>query len=257
MSRFGNLEFSGESREGNEALGGPPEGRSHIDEAQSAFEAGRFEQALRLYAKALEGSADHSAAWAGQVRMLIELGEFYEAKVWAEKALGHFPDDPDLLAAKGVALARLGDLEGALSFSDSAVEARASTPYVWLARGDVLLARGEKRAEYCFEKALALAANNWLVLWLAARIQAFHEHFATALKLARRALTLDPARAVLWIEIGRSELALGLADQARHSLAQARELDPDSPAPGELLGRASDTTFLRRLQGRWQRWFPR
>lgn len=189
--------------------------------------------------------------------MLIELGEFHEAKVWAEKALGLFPDDPELLAAKGVALGRLGDLEGALSFSDAAVESRASTPYVWLARADVLLARGEKRAEFCFEKAFALAANNWFVHWLAARIQSFYDHFATALKMARRALTFDPARSVLWVEIGRCELALGLAHQARHSLDQARELDPASPVPDELMVRASDTTLLRKLSGRWRQWFDR
>ena len=28
-----------------------------------------------------------TAAWTGQVRMLIELGEFREAKLWADKAL--------------------------------------------------------------------------------------------------------------------------------------------------------------------------
>ena len=61
-----------------------------------------------------------------------------------------------------------------MSFSDAAVEARGDTAYVWLARGDVLLARKEKRADYCFDKALALAPADWFVTWLAARIRADH-----------------------------------------------------------------------------------
>jgi Flp pilus assembly protein TadD len=44
--------------------------------------------------------------WTGQVRMLIELKEFHEAKLWADKALEKFPNEPELLAAKAVALAR-------------------------------------------------------------------------------------------------------------------------------------------------------
>jgi tetratricopeptide (TPR) repeat protein len=77
--------------------------------------------------------------------MLIELGEFREAKLWADKALERFPNEPELLAAKAVALGRSGDLQGALAFSDASIEERGDTPYVWLARGDVMLARAESR----------------------------------------------------------------------------------------------------------------
>src|SRR3989449_10002154 len=101
--------------------------------------------------------------------MLIELGEFREAKLWADKALERFPHEPELLAAKAVALGRSGDLQGALAFSDSSIEERGDTPYVWLARGDVMLARKEQRADYCFEKALLLAPRDWFIGWLAAR----------------------------------------------------------------------------------------
>src|SRR6185369_4736284 len=113
--------------------------------------------ALRAFSKALEFNPHSIMAWSGQVRALIEMGEFSEAKLWADKALERFPDDPVLLAAKAVALARLGDTDAAMPFSDAAVEAHGDTPYVWLARGDVLLARQEKRADFCFDKAIALA----------------------------------------------------------------------------------------------------
>ena len=254
MSRFGNLEFDSDSENSpNRQL--PLKDEDHyLAEAQRAFESGRFELALRMYARVIEFNAKLPAAWTGQVRMLIELGEYEEARVWADKALALFPEEGELLAAKAVALGRLGDHSAALTYSDAAVESLANTPYIWLARADVLLARKEKRADYCFERALTLAQNNWFYLWLAARIQAFYRQFARALKSAQDALAFDPARAVLWLQIGECQLALGLATPARNSFEQARGLDPDLPVQSHL-NRADETTVLDKLAGRWRQWF--
>lgn len=256
MSRFGNLEF-GSGNELSSAEERPAKTELYyLHGAQEAFESGRFEGALRGYAKVLEFNPQSAAAWIGQVRSLIELGEFKEAQVWADKALGSFPNEPELLAAKAVSLARLGDLQGALSYSDAAVEAQISTPYIWLARGDVLLARKEKRAEYCFEKALALAGQNWFVLWLTARVQAFYQHFAKALRFAQQALTLEPGRAVLWLETGRCQMQLGLVTQAQNSFEQARELDPECSAQTSL-NQVAASGFFEKIAGRCRRWFRR
>src|SRR6266540_2123734 len=198
MSRFHNLEF-GEEFDGQLQSNPQPGSQQRLlkDEsyfqaqAQCAFESGQFEEALRHYAKVLEFNPANIAAWAGQVRMLIELGEFHEAKKWADKALEKFSDEPELLAAKAVALARLGDLEAAIAYSDASIEEQGETPYIWLARGDVQLAREEKRAGYCFDKALGIAAKDWFVHWLAARIHYYYKKFAQALKLVQQALALN------------------------------------------------------------------
>jgi Flp pilus assembly protein TadD len=71
-----------------------------LAEAKVAFENGQFAGALRAYAKVLEFNPRNPVAWTGQVRMLIELKEFHEAKLWADKALEKFPNEPELLAAK-------------------------------------------------------------------------------------------------------------------------------------------------------------
>src|SRR5262245_33582449 len=135
MSRFNNLEFGDQFGEHEQSQPVLKDGAYYLADAQAAFSRGRFEQALRSYAKVLEFEPNSAAAWTGQVRMLIELGEFQEAKLWADKALEKFPEEADLLAAKAVALARTGDLKAALFFSDAAVEAKSDTAYVWLARG--------------------------------------------------------------------------------------------------------------------------
>jgi len=190
MGRFVNLEFDSDSEDRSQRVEKPllkDEGY-YLSEARAAFENGSFESALRLYSKVLEFNPRNVIAWTGQVRMLVELNECQEAKLWADKALEKFPHEPELLAAKAVALAREGDLQGALCFSDAAIEERGDTPYVWLARGDVMLARNERRADYCFEKALMLAPKDWIVAWLAARIRMFYEQFVLALKLLEQAI---------------------------------------------------------------------
>jgi len=253
MSRFGNLEFDGEFA--------PQEAQRTNDEtywwdkARAEFERAEFEPALRYFARVLEHNPQNLPAWTGQVRSLIELGEYREAKLWAEKALERFRDAPELLAAKAVALARLGETESALAFSDASIEERGDTPYIWLARGDVLLARKEKRAEYCFDKALALAPQDWFVAWLVARIRQFYGEVVAALRIARLALEWNPVSRAAWVTAGECERACGFPDHARRSFHRALELDPQCVAAETALRELSQAGLLSRLAGKWRQLF--
>jgi tetratricopeptide (TPR) repeat protein len=189
--------------------------------------------------------------------MLIELGEFREAKLWADKALERFPNEPELLAAKAVALGRSGDLQAALAFSDSAIEEHGDTPYVWLARGDVMLARNEHRADYCFEKALLLAPRDWLVAWLAARIRFYYQQFVLALKLLQQAIETNTGHFLLWLELGQCQQALDLIGPARNSFQQAQLLNPHCREANLQLLQLSSTGWGVRLRGWWRQLFTR
>lgn len=254
MSRFSNLEFGNNASE--RSAQDQPLARNEdyfLAEARAAFEKADFEQGLRLYSKVLEYNPQISAPWAGQVRMLIELGQYDEAVLWADKALERFPNDPELLAAKAVALARNGRLEEALALSDAAIRERGDTPYVWLARADVMLARQESRADYCFEKALLLAPADWFIAWLAARVRYFYEQFAAALKLLQRALELNGGHFLLWLELGHCQQALGLLGSARTSFSQAKQINPQCQQAALALTRVSQNGLLQRLRGWWRR----
>ncbi len=259
MSRFGNLEFGdeheGQSHDQQKDL--VKDDAFYFADAESAYQNGNFESALRLYSKVLEFNPQKAAAWTGQVRMLIELGEFREAKLWADKALEKFPHEPELLAAKAVALGRTGDLQAALAFSDASIEERGDTPYVWLARGDVLLARAEARADYCFDKALLLAPQDWLVAWLAARIRYYYEQFALAMKLVQKAVELNVGHFLLWLELGRCQQGVGLVTLARNSYTQAQQLNPQCTEARSALAKLSEVGFGTRLRGWWRQLFSR
>jgi len=255
MSRFGNLEFGGEFEEPLRGQLPVKDERFYLAEALQAIEQADFEQALRSYGRAVEQNPMSAAAWTGQVQALIELDEFHEAKLWADKALERFPREPELLAAKAVTLARTGDLDASLAFSDASIEERGDTPYIWLARGDVLLARGEKRADYCFDKALALAAANWVIRWMAARIRAFYKQFALALRHAQHALELRPDHPVLWILAGRCQKELGLIGPARQSFQQALQINPRLHEAANAISSLAETSLVTRLGGWWKQQF--
>jgi tetratricopeptide (TPR) repeat protein len=251
MSRFVNLEFDGGSEE--QSLGAQQgvtlDEPYYLREAQAAFENADFEKALRYFAKVLEFNPQNSAAWTAQVRMLIELAEYREAKLWADKALERFPNEPELLAAKAVALGRSGDLDTALAFSDASIEERGDTPYIWLARGDILLARKESLADYCFDKAMMLARGDWFIAWLAARIRAFYRQFVLALNLLQQATAANAGSAVLWLELGRCQEALGFLGPAECSFAQAIQLNHKSREAEDALFRLQSRGLGDRFRG--------
>ena len=257
MSRFVNLEFDDHFEDHSDAQEVVKDEAYYFSQGQAAFESGQFEQALRLFAKVLEHNPQNAAAWTGQVRMLIELGESREAKLWADKALERFPTEPELLAAKAVALGRIGDLDAAMAFSDASIEERGDTPYIWLARGDVLLAREEKRANYCFEKAHLLAPENWFYSWLASRIYFFYEKFSLAFKYAQQALNLESGHGVIWLQVGQCQLALGLVDPARNSFEQARQLNHNPLEVERALIKLSRLGVWSRLRRQWRQLFSK
>lgn len=255
MSRFSNLEFGDESEGLSENEPILKDEAYFLAEANTAFENGKFEHGLRAYAKVLEFNPKNAIAWTGQVRMLIELKEFREAKLWADKALESFPHESELLAAKAVALGRIGDLKAALAFSDASIEERGNTPYIWLARADVLLARKEKRAEFCFNKALALAPRDWFFHWLASRIYFFYEKFSLALQMIQRALSLDSGRGIIWLQLGYCQSALGLVSEAENSFEQVQQLDPSCSEAEIALKKLPEVGSWTRIRHIWRRLF--
>ena len=232
MSRFSKLEFEEDLplerlEAAPEAV---PQGEGyHLHLATAAFESGDFEVALREYAKALEHNPKNPLSWTGQVRMLIELGEYREAKLWADKALEMFPHEAELLAAKAVALARLGDFKAAMAFSDASFAGRGESPYLWTARADVLLSQEQPKADYCLERAVTLDPGNWLVHWLISRINFHYERFVQALAAAQKALAQDATRVQVWVQAALCQQHLGLSIAAVESGQHALRLSPRHP----------------------------
>jgi tetratricopeptide (TPR) repeat protein len=252
MSRFRSLEFEG-GPDGQPEV--PQRGEAWcLGEAQRAFEQGDFERALRFYARTLEENPRSAAAWAGQLRMLLELSRLTEADAWSGKALEVHPGHPEILAARAIVMAHLSQSAPAIALSDASLaESTSVTPFLWLARAEVLLTFGEGPADFCIDRALAMAEGDWVPLWLAARVRVRHGHYASALGLLQRALLKDASRPVLWVQRGECEIALGQLDAGRRSLQHALDLQPQNPEARRAMTALGQAGLAGRLGGLWRR----
>lgn len=255
MSRFDHLEFDDRDSEvpkkpqGAEMSGSPIRDAAYFcAQGDIEFHLDNMEPALRNYSRALEQDNTLYEGWFGQVRVLLEKGEYKEADLWAGKALDLFPKQPELLAVKAVAATRMGRKIMALANSDQALAQTGATPYVWLARADILLALGRPMAENCLAKALEVssgATRGW-THWEESRLLRRHGRIGQGYKQAQEAKRLLPDEAGVWLELAIGQIALALPE-ARESLKQAMLLNSDCRAAQRLLKSYREPGFFQRL----------
>ena len=236
MERFDRLEFEDPVKVVAPSPAREPDRdeRHWLKQAVQERENGQHESALRLYSRALEVDKSILAGWLGQVQMLIALGEYPEAELWARKALELFKNNADLLAGRSQAFCRIGDLKSALASSDASINQQGVATYPFVARGELMLARKEKAEEYCFDKAAQLD-GGWLVRLEIAEVYLFHSRPTKALTWIRRAVELAPDRAHGWYSQGSCEVVLGLNRSAEASFKRCLQIMPKHASAREAL----------------------
>jgi tetratricopeptide (TPR) repeat protein len=248
MDRFSQLEFD-EKR--------PERKRSHGEQIRDAdyfhkkalmyWLTGDFEIALRNYSRVLEQNNTVFDAWAGQVLMLIELGEYKESLVWADKALELFPEHPELLAVKAVACCRDAKLEKAIAYSDNSIGKDNITPRVWLARAEVMMDRKSPVADNCISKAISIAGNAAPVIKLeAARLLRKKGGYSAAIGHLNDVVKIFPKSALAWYELGCCQSKLGLS-QSKATLEQCLKLRPGWKIAETAMQKCSGRGFFGRL----------
>ncbi|MES2788584.1 MAG: tetratricopeptide repeat protein [Planctomycetota bacterium] len=254
MARFSKLELGGDSpRNSNPDLRPGKQQASSLEQAIEQRRCGQYENALRLYSRALEEDKSLVTGWLGQVQMLIMLDESVEAELWSRKALELFPGNGDLLAGRAQAYRRMGDKGQALLLSDGALKATGQSAYRWTVRGELMLATGQDTHTHCFDKAMQIEAD-WLVPLEIARIYQGLGVPSRALGRICRAIELAPDRYYAWFVRGEVERDLGLEKAAIKSWQHCLELCPHhADAERELSqleeGGWSLTRVWRRLFG--------
>ena len=249
MKRFTHLEFddifrSPDSSGNGESVRDAP---YFHQRAVQCFLHGDFELALRNYSRALEANSTFFNGWAGQIWMLIELGEYPEAIVWADKALESFPEHPELLAAKASACLRDAKFKKAKAYSDNSISKDNVGPRVWLVRAEVLLQSKSRVADNCISKALALSDDKAdLTRFEAGRLLRRYGQYSTAVEYLQETVHQFPKSALAWYELGYCQSKLGFS-QAETSLEQCLHLQPHFTEAKESLKYASAGFFGRLL----------
>jgi tetratricopeptide (TPR) repeat protein len=228
VTRFDRLEF--DPLEPTPAAWTPEAAPEHDERhwmkcADDERRQGHFENALRNYSRALELNRTLTGGWVGQVQMLVALGEYVEAELWARKALELFRNNGDLIAGRAHALARLGNVTDALPLSDLSFKQEGLGAYRWLVRGEIMVLRRESVDAHCFDKAVQLDPD-WLVLIEIAQIYRHHRRPAKALPPARKAVERAPTSAYCWYVQGLCERDMGIYAAAKRSFAQCLDVSP-------------------------------
>lgn len=264
MNRFDNLEFDDEAKSQrmqkasirSESVGAPIRDASYFKAiADGHFQASRFELALQNYSRALEDDHTLFSCWLGQVRALLEMGEYKEADLWASKALELFPEHPELLASRAVAAVRSEAAMKAIAFSDNAMTKQGVTPYVWLCRGEVLLKSKSKMADHCLNQSIAKTTDPdqlGLSHLHLARVLRRYKRYSKALVHAKKAVEVLPENPPAWMELGLIQSALGIGE-AKVSLFQAVEMDRDLSEAKTELKRLSHRGLFGRMASLFRR----
>ena len=249
MDRFSQLEF-GDKRPAETSCGQAPRDAAYFQrEAVRYWLAGDFELALRNYCRVLEQNNAVFEGWAGQVLMLIELGEYREADLWADKALELFPDHPELLALRAVACSRDARVEKAIAYSDAAIGQDRPTARAWLARAEVFLDRNDSVVDGCLSKAIGAAGQDATVVRLeAARLLRRRRAYPAAMAHLQEVVKAMPTSALAWYELGCCQQSMGLA-QAQAGIEQALRLHPHWSVAEQALRRCKGG-FWRQLFGK-------
>lgn len=228
MDRFSQLEFGEKSPENNLSKGEPVRNADYfLKVALKYWLAGDFEVALRNYSRVLEQNNLNFEGWIGQVLMLIELGEYKEALIWADKALRLFPEHSELLAAKAIACCRNAKPDKAIAYSDNSIGKDDVTSRVWLARAEVMLSRKSQIVDGCISKAINSAGPNSASIKLeAARLLRKKGNYSAAMSYLNEVVQAFPKSSLAWYELGCCQARLGLP-QAHATFKQALQFRPD------------------------------
>ncbi len=185
-----------------------------------------YEKALKFYSKTLGLDPNVEAAWAGQLRCLLDLGENPEALTWATKAQKLFPKNADVISARALALARVGNIPEAIAFSDGAMKHEKVGWFFWVARGEILALSGSSNAEFCMVKGRESAPNDWMVLLKVAEAYSRVSQPEKAVPLFKKVLSVQPDLAEVWYEQGKIQMELGFTGEAAFSFEKAQKLSP-------------------------------
>lgn len=216
--------------------------------AQYQEQAGRLEEALQTYTKALSVLPDSRELKFRRLAVLFNLADYDRAAAFAAEAQAQHPDDLRFAQLQGRALFESGKRDRAFEVLESAVRTHPNDADTQFALVGLYKDGGrEPDAERLLRQMLTAepqnaAALNYLGYLLADRGEQIDE----AIRLVQRALDLDPDNPSYLDSLGWAHFRRGNMEQAEKYLAPAAEALPHNSVIQDHLG----DVLARR--GRWQ-----
>ncbi|SDJ63602.1 Tetratricopeptide repeat-containing protein [Nonomuraea maritima] len=188
--------------------------------------AGRKEEALADYTRAVEADPGYPDYYLDRGNLLQELGRTEEALADYEAVMRLSPPFPEAYYNRSEIRYAAGDLEGARADLDHTLELDPEFARAYVNRAGLHVAAGDlAAARRDAERGLALTPGDPHLLCVLGQVELAEHRHAEALAAFDRALEADPDLAAAWA--GRGELAYerGDHDTALAALSRALKLE--------------------------------
>ncbi len=226
--------------------------QDRLTEAEAAFRAGRYDEAINLYRTLVrrEPKADRSAR--GLVSVLSMVGKYDEAERVARSFIGNVPSSPELWNSLGQVLYRQGRLEEAAAAFEKAIELRASDELTARLNLAVLtLERGEHEEAMAqfdglidvYNTASELTSSDLMATGRAIRYLGEEDPqlYKDALRVLDEAIATDPGDPEPRVQVGELFLEKYNSADALSTFKEVLEINPTHPTA--LLGLARRAHF--------------
>lgn len=203
----------------NEAQGTAAQAAALFEKGQQAHEAGKLEEAVRLYTEALERDP---ALWQAEYQRgvaYLSLGKLAEART-----------------------AMMRTIQLLSEFTDSP-QRRAISARVQITLGEIALAEADTaEAEQAFRRALELSPSSGRARVGLAEVFLSNKKFAEAAAEVKAAIAAGEDRASIYLLLGQAQMLSGQDEEAMASLDEALKREPQNA----VVLRARAEVFLKR-----------
>ncbi|MEU6991444.1 tetratricopeptide repeat protein [Streptomyces sp. NPDC046465] len=207
------------------ALGADDEAWVFCQRGDVLRDAGRDEDALADYRRALELDPDYTPVYSSRAVLLSRLRRYEEERADWDRVVERHPDVSWVRVARAAVLRRLGAGDDALADLDRAGALTPDDVQVWSGRGAVLSGLGRfEEALAALDRAVELAPDDARVRAKRAKVRSELALFDEALSDLDRALGLAPEEVALHAGRVAVHLAVGRLDQALTGLSRCVEL---------------------------------
>lgn len=215
-------------------------------------EAGKYQDALNAFDKAIELDPNNANAWENKGYALQDLGRYKEAVEALDRALEFNPDNLNALARKGWSLDALGKrtetiavAQEVINKSDRLIAVNLNDNNAWHYKGTELNFLGKyDEAITALDKALSIDPNNPHTWYVKGQALSALGRYQEALDALDKATRINPSFAHFWRSKGDALKALGKYQEANEAYDKAIEVTTGLPS-GVASG--TDNLFLARI----------
>jgi tetratricopeptide (TPR) repeat protein len=205
----------------------------------------RYEDALKVYEKAVNLKPNYVQGWFGQGKALFALKKYQAALDSYDQAIQIQPDYQEAWNERGFTLMNLQRYQEALASFDRSLQINQNSPEIWSTKGDALRNLNQyDQAITAYDQAIQLQADNYIFWYKKGLSWQNLKNYEQAITAFTKTVELKPDYEVAWYNYGNSLVNLNRYEDAFQAYDKAVQNKPDFAAA--WLSRGNVLITLRR-----------